>query len=354
MDLDAVADELYGLRPEDFTAARAARVAAARTAGDRALAERIGKLRRPSLSAWASNLLVREQPEQIEPLIKLGEALRQAHQDLDGAQLRALSRQQRSLISALSRQAGQLAANAGHPLSEGAQREIDSTLHTVLADPEAAREWATGRLAKPLTATVGFPAAALSAKPRTAPAGRPRPAPAAEPRRAASARPRPASAAEPRPAPAAEPRRAPSARPRPASATEPRPAPAAQPRAAKPRTAPAKPPPSRADKQRRERLDRARKDAQDTDVELRAREKEAATATRDVDQARKLAEQLRRHMNELSAELKRTEGEYEEARAAERKAHEDLRRTERRIREARRRAETAAAKVERLVQSAPG
>lgn len=91
MDLDAVADELYGLRPEDFTAARAARVAAARTAGDRALAERIGKLRRPSLSAWASNLLVREQPEQIEPLLKLGEALRQAHQDLDGAQLRALS-----------------------------------------------------------------------------------------------------------------------------------------------------------------------------------------------------------------------------------------------------------------------
>ncbi|WP_210580689.1 hypothetical protein [Streptomyces sp. GESEQ-4] len=309
MDLDAVADELYGLRPEDFTAVRAARVAAARTAGDRALAERIGKLRRPSLSAWASNLLVREQPEQIEPLLTLGEALRQAHQDLDGAQLRARSRQQRRLISALSRQAGQLAANAGHPLSEGAQREIESTLHTVLADPEAAREWATGRLAKPLTATVGFPAAALPVKPRAAPAGRPRAAPAAEPRPA---------------------------------------------RSAKPRTAPANPPPTRADKQRRERLDRARQEADEADAELRARRKEAANATRDVDQARKLAEQLRRHMDELSAELKRTEGEYEEARAAERKAHEDLRRTERRIREARRRAETAAAKVERLAQSAPG
>ncbi|MEV1080548.1 hypothetical protein AB0I98_20190 [Streptomyces sp. NPDC050211] len=289
MDLDAVADELYGLRPEDFTAARAVRVAAARTAGDRALAERIGKLRRPSLAAWASNLLVREQPEQIEPLLKLGEALRQAHQDLDGAQLRALSRQQRSLISALSRQAGQLAASAGHPISEDAQREIESTLHSVLADPEAAREWATGRLAKPLTATVGFPAASPSAKPHVAPA-------------------------------------------------------------AKSRTTPAKPPPSRADEQRRERLDRARKDAEDADAELRTREKEAAAATRDVDQARKLAEQLQRHMNELSAELKRTEGEYEEARAAERKAHEDLRRTERRIREARRRAESAAAKVERLGQ----
>ncbi|WP_247195864.1 hypothetical protein [Streptomyces sp. GESEQ-35] len=176
LDLDAVADELYGLRPEDFTAARDTRAAAARTAGDRALAEQIGQLRRPSLSAWASNLLVREQPDQIEPLLRLGEALRQAHQDLDGAQLRTLSRQQRALIGALSRQAGQLAARAGHPISEDAQREIESTLHTVLADPEAAREWAKGRLVRPLTATVGFPAASPPAKPRAAPAAKPAPA----------------------------------------------------------------------------------------------------------------------------------------------------------------------------------
>ncbi|GHH07472.1 hypothetical protein [Streptomyces lanatus] len=171
MDLDTVADELYRLRPEEFTAARAARVAAARTAGDRALADRIAELRRPSLSAWAGNLLVHERHEEVEPLIRLGEGLRQAHHDLDGAKLRELSRQQRALIGTLSRQAAQLAARAGHPITEAARQEVEGTLRAVLADPEAAREWATGRLVKPLTADAGFPAApeaGLAAKRRPA------------------------------------------------------------------------------------------------------------------------------------------------------------------------------------------
>ncbi|GGN80963.1 hypothetical protein GCM10011579_067060 [Streptomyces albiflavescens] len=73
-----------GLPPEDFTAARDARAAAARSAGDRALAEKIHTLRRPSSSAWAANLLVRGRPDEIEPMLQLGKALRQAHHDLDG------------------------------------------------------------------------------------------------------------------------------------------------------------------------------------------------------------------------------------------------------------------------------
>ncbi|KDN77596.1 hypothetical protein DF19_08335 [Streptomyces olindensis] len=166
MDLDAVADELYALRPEDFTAARASAVAAARTAGDRELAERIGALRKPSLAAWASNLLVRSRPGEVEPLLRLGEGLRRAHQDLDGTQLRELSRRQHALIRALSTQARQLAKEAGHPIGESVQREVETTLHAVLADPDAARAWASGRLTKPLSATVGFPAAAEGARPQ--------------------------------------------------------------------------------------------------------------------------------------------------------------------------------------------
>ncbi len=166
MDLDAVADELYALRPEDFTAARASAVAAARTAGDRELAERIGALRKPSLAAWASNLLVRSRPGEVEPLLRLGEGLRRAHQDLDGTQLRELSRRQHALIRALSAQARQLAKEAGHPIGESVQREVETTLHAVLADPDAARAWASGRLTKPLSATVGFPAAAEGARPQ--------------------------------------------------------------------------------------------------------------------------------------------------------------------------------------------
>ncbi|MFE8993017.1 hypothetical protein ACFYMI_35370 [Streptomyces collinus] len=173
MDYDSVADELYTLRPEEFTAARASAMASARTAGDRELAARIGALRKPSLAAWVSNLLVRSSPGEVEPLLRLGEGLRQAHQDLDGAQLRELSRRQHALIRALSLQARQLAKEAGHPIGEGVQREVENTLHAVLADPEAARAWAGGRLTKPLDAAVGFPAVAEGPRPQ-----RPAPAPA--------------------------------------------------------------------------------------------------------------------------------------------------------------------------------
>ncbi|MGW0291013.1 hypothetical protein [Streptomyces tuirus] len=173
MDYDSVADELYALRPEEFTAARASAMASARTAGDRELAERIRALRKPSLAAWVSNLLVRSSPGEVEPLLRLGEGLRQAHQDLDGAQLRELSRRRQALVRALSLQARQLAKEAGHPIGESVQREVENTLHAVLADPEAARAWAGGRLAKPLSAAVGFPAGAEGARPQ-----RPAPAPA--------------------------------------------------------------------------------------------------------------------------------------------------------------------------------
>nr|WP_260860250.1 hypothetical protein [Streptomyces cupreus] len=163
------------MRPEEFTAARNARMAAARTSGDRALAEKIGKLRRPSLPAWVSNLLVRERPDEVEALLRLGEGLRRAHHDLDGAQLRELSGQQRTLIRAVSREARQLAAEAGHPVGEDVGREVEATLHAVLADPEAAEEWAKGRLARPLEAAVGFPDVSPTAvrRPTAPPAPRP-------------------------------------------------------------------------------------------------------------------------------------------------------------------------------------
>lgn len=182
MDYDAVADELYALRPEEFTAARASAVAAARTAGDRDLADRIGELRKPSLAAWVGNLLVRSLPGEVEPLLRLGEGLRQAHHDLDGTQLRELVEQQHAVVRALSAQARQLAAEAGHPIGDGVQREVETTLHAVLADPEAARAWASGRLVKPLSAAVGFPAVAERAVAGSA-EGRSHPPAAAAPSR---------------------------------------------------------------------------------------------------------------------------------------------------------------------------
>ncbi|MEU3299092.1 hypothetical protein ABZ729_04580 [Streptomyces sp. NPDC006678] len=166
MDLESVADELYGLPPEDFTDARRRHAAAARASGDRGLATRITSLRRPTLSAWACNLLVRADPDQAAGLLRLGEELRQAHQELDRDQMRELGSRRNRLVGALSRQVRDLAAEAGHPVSESVLREVEATLQAVLADPDAAAEWATGQLARPLSPPVGFTEAALAAATR--------------------------------------------------------------------------------------------------------------------------------------------------------------------------------------------
>jgi hypothetical protein len=68
VDFDAVADELYAVAPEEFIAARRTREEEARADGDRVLATSISRLPKPSLAAWATNLLVREHREEIESL----------------------------------------------------------------------------------------------------------------------------------------------------------------------------------------------------------------------------------------------------------------------------------------------
>ncbi|MCA6094519.1 hypothetical protein LE181_20395 [Streptomyces sp. SCA3-4] len=163
MDLDSATEELFRLRPEEFTAARDRLAAEAGRAGDRELAGRVKALRKPTLAAWVSNLLVRERPDEAGALTALGQGLREAHRKLDGGQLRELSRRQRTLVASLSREAGRLAAEAGHPVGGEVQREVEETLHAVLADAEAAREWAAGRLSRPLTAVTGFPGLAPDA-----------------------------------------------------------------------------------------------------------------------------------------------------------------------------------------------
>lgn len=165
MDVEKVTDELYGLTPGEFTAARDRYAAEARRAKDPAAAKAIAALRRPTLAAWAANLLTHSRPEEAGRFLELGRALRDAHRTLDAAGLRELSDQRRRIVSALSRQAAQLAGEAGHPLSEAARREVEATLRAVLADPVAADRWAGGHLTVSLTPPSGFPADGAPAEP---------------------------------------------------------------------------------------------------------------------------------------------------------------------------------------------
>ncbi len=151
MDFDEVADELYGLPPEEFMPARTTYEQQARADGDRALAAEIKALGKPSTPAWVANLLVRHHREEIENLVELGGLLREAQENLEGDQLRALDVQRRQLVSALTRQARSLANQAGHPVSSQVGQQVEETLRAAMSDPEAGEALLEGRLTAPMS-----------------------------------------------------------------------------------------------------------------------------------------------------------------------------------------------------------
>lgn len=149
--LDAAADHLYGLPPDEFVPARDDAVAQAKDRGERDLARAIGRLRRPTRAAWLANLLARQRGEQLAGLITLAGDLAAAQRTLDGDALRALSSQRHRLVAAMAREAGQLARRAGEPATDAVLRELHGILEAALADPAIAAEVRSGRLTRTVT-----------------------------------------------------------------------------------------------------------------------------------------------------------------------------------------------------------
>lgn len=147
--LDRIGDELYAGPPEEFVATRTDRAKQARSNGDRALATAIAALRRPSRSAWMVNQLARREPDGLTALLDLGQALRQAQEELSGPDLRRLSAERHRAVDALTRQAVALAAAQGSNATEAIRREIGRTLQAALADPSTATLVRAGRLSQP-------------------------------------------------------------------------------------------------------------------------------------------------------------------------------------------------------------
>jgi len=146
-----VADELYALPLDRFTPERDARAKAAK--GDKDLVAALKALRKPSLAAWVVNLLVRREAGQVEQVLAIGAALREAQEGMDGAELRALTKQRRQLTSAVTGQARALAADEGVRVTQSVSDEVEATLTAGLVDPEAARAVRSGLLVRSLKAT---------------------------------------------------------------------------------------------------------------------------------------------------------------------------------------------------------
>jgi hypothetical protein len=169
VDFDAAVAQAYGVAPGDFTATRS------QLAKDNpALAKRLRELRRPTMSAWAVNLLARSAAEEVGWLLDVGVQLRDAW--ASGDHIGGLEQRRSELIARLVRMARELAADAGQPLREPAAREIEETLQAATIDPDVAADVRAGRLAKPRShAGFGLGAPPGAASMPAAPAA-PRPA----------------------------------------------------------------------------------------------------------------------------------------------------------------------------------
>ncbi|MEV7804662.1 hypothetical protein AB0O28_17115 [Microbispora sp. NPDC088329] len=177
MDFDEAADRLYGMMPEDFTAARDALAKEAKAAGDAALAKRIKALRKPTVVAWAVNRTAREQSQELGRLLDLGRRLREAWRAQDADALAEAGRERTPLIARLVRSVREAAETAGHPLASTAELEIEQTLDAAVVDEDAAEQVRRGRLSRPLSYSGFTPAPVV--RPAPEPAAREQPAPKA-------------------------------------------------------------------------------------------------------------------------------------------------------------------------------
>ncbi len=164
MDLDDVTDELYAMMPEEFTAARNDRAKQARAEGARELSQRIRSLPKPNTAAWVVNQLVRSHRDEVELLLDLGRELREVLADVEGDELRELTRKRYQLVSALVQQARAVAHEKGRRLTDEAAQAVRTTLEATLSDDESAGAVASARLTDTLEPT-GFSVTAHGAGP---------------------------------------------------------------------------------------------------------------------------------------------------------------------------------------------
>ena len=146
-----IADDLYALPLADFTPARDA--LAKEHKADKALAASIKGLRKASVAAWVVNLLVRRDPDQVDQVLAVGEALRDAQDNLDATQLREFTKQRRQLTASVTTAARRVAREEGVKTTQSVADQVEATLTAAMLEPDAARAVRSGLLVTALAAT---------------------------------------------------------------------------------------------------------------------------------------------------------------------------------------------------------
>jgi predicted ribosome quality control (RQC) complex YloA/Tae2 family protein len=143
-----VDSDLYTLPLDQFTAARDELAQRLRSEGDAEGAKRVGKLRKPSVAAWALNRAARYNPELVSRLLDSHQRLRQA-----------ASRQEVEEASETRRQAVAILTDAAMTeLDKGSLQtrdRINRTLLAVATDAQGETDLAAGTLVRELEPSGG-------------------------------------------------------------------------------------------------------------------------------------------------------------------------------------------------------
>jgi hypothetical protein len=144
-------DELFHGPLEEFTAARNELAKSLRTSGDTEAAEWVKGLKKPSRAAWLVNQLAARKPKDVQRLLKAGEELRAAQEEMltgsaDREKLRAAANAEQETIKSLLGTAE--AIGREHGVGSQILDRVGETLQAATRDPEVGKAVEKGRLAR--------------------------------------------------------------------------------------------------------------------------------------------------------------------------------------------------------------
>jgi len=143
--LDEATDELYGSDLDTFVAERTRLARALKDLGDSDAAAQLGKLKKPTVAAWALNQLARERRRDVDLLLDAGHRLRQAQEGVvagaDRESFEQAQKTQRDALRRLTQEASQLLGGA----SSQVLAQISETLRTAATSEEGRELLARGR-----------------------------------------------------------------------------------------------------------------------------------------------------------------------------------------------------------------
>lgn len=145
-------DALYREHPDEFVAGRNALAKELRAEGDKAGADEVKRLRRPSPAAWLVNRVSADNPDEIRAFAEATDELAEAQRRLledegDPAELRKAAAEERRLLDGLVTSAREVASGRGK-VSESVIDKVTQTLRAIGVDGELRRDALRGRVEK--------------------------------------------------------------------------------------------------------------------------------------------------------------------------------------------------------------